>query len=413
MVNIMMALSDILFIIVFSFLSFIFLIVIISKFKNKTYKEIHPNISIIIPSFNEEKNIQACLNSIQNLNYDKNKIETILVDDGSTDDTIKLAKKYKIKIIKQNHLGKTQAVNNGISKAKHEFILTLDADTRVHRDMMKEIIKPFSDEKVAATTGILKVRNKKNIITRFQSIEYDFFSLIRDSFSKTFDNNVWFLGALACYRKSVLKKIGLFKTDTLTEDIDIAMEIRKAEYKNISAPKAIGYTIAPSTIKELYQQRSRWWIGGLQSIFKHKNMFSPKYGIPIMFLFVNQLLWSVYAIVSIPIIIYQVNFWLPYNSNSFIQLFTYLFRWFSLLGPIHVWYKLPSTGFSTFTFFSVSTGTVSAIMLLIAIKEFKSRFNFKNLLAVFFFFPYTIVLNIIILISLIKMRFLKTTFFKK
>ena len=143
-------------------------------------------------------------------------------------------------------------------------------------------------------------------------------------------------------------------------------------------------------------------------------MFSLKYGIPIMFLFINQILWSVYAVISLPIIIYQVNFWLPYNTQNLFQLFSYLFRWFSLLGPIYVWYKIPATGFSTFTFFSVSTGTISALMLLIAMKEFKSKFSLKNLLTVFFFFPYTIILNIIVLISLFRMKFLKgNTFFKK
>jgi len=413
MANVMFILSIILSIAVFIFMSFLFVVVLMATLKKEWYKEFEPKVSIIIPAYNEETRIKNCLDSILASSYKKNKIEIVVVDDGSTDNTLKVLKSYRIKVLKQKHLGKSKALNKGISAAKNEFVLVIDADTRIDKDFIKEIVKPFSDKEVGATTGIIKLSNNKGVLPMFQNVEYGFYNLIRHSFSSLFKNSVWFLGALACYRKKIIKKIGLFKTDSLTEDIDIAMDINRAGYKNISVGKAFGYTNVPTSLKELYKQRARWWIGALQSLFKNRDMLSSKHGISIMFLFKNQIFWSIYAIAYLPLLAYQVNYWLPYNLYSIPAAIIYFVRWFSLWGPLYVLYNLPATGFSAFTFFGVLTGIIVTIMLLIALKRFNYKFNFKNLIAVFFFFPYTIVLNIIILLSLINVNVWKRGFFKR
>ena len=413
MANVMFILSIILSIAVFIFISFLFAVVLMAMLKKERYNEFEPKISIIIPAYNEETRIKNCLDSILASSYKKDKIEIIVVDDGSTDNTPEVLKNYGIKVLKQEHLGKSKALNKGILVAKNEFVLVIDADTKIDKDFIKEVVRPFSDKRVGATTGIIKLSNNKGILPMFQNVEYGFYNLIRHSFSDLFKNSVWFLGALACYRKKIIKKIGLFKTDSLTEDIDIAMDINRAGYKNISVGKAFGYTNVPTSLKSLYKQRARWWIGALQSLFKNRDMFSSKYGIPTLFLFKNQIFWSIYALVYLPLLIYQVNYWLPYNLHSALAITIYLVRWFSLWGPLYVLYKLPTTGFSAFTFFGVLTGIMVTIMLLIALKKFKHKFNFKNLAAIFFFFPYTIVLNIIILLSLINVHIWKKRSFKR
>ena len=401
--------STIVFLLLFLFLLFIFSVVIASKLsKKQSSQKFQPNVSVVVPAFNEEVNIRHCLDSIKKSNYPEEKLEIILVDDGSSDRTAAIAAEYGIKIIKQDHLGKVEALNNGVKAASNEFILAVDADTVLEENCLKEIINPFLDKMVGATNCAIRVKNpNKSVLTMFQNMEYHYNNLIRNSFSQVCKNGIWFFGAVACYRKTSLNKLGLFKKDTITEDMDIAMEMKKNGYKTINVHNAVAYTSAPDNLKELYKQRARWWVGGLQTLVKNKTMFSSKYGISSIFLFINQVFWSIYALISLPLIIYQINYWLPYNSDTFIHLFDYFFRWFSLYGSLWVLYKIPSNGISYLSIFGVLSGILSTLMMFLSIKTFRDRLSVKNTIAIFFYFPYTIVLNIIIILSLFSFKLWK------
>lgn len=406
-----MLFSSVLFAILFAFLLLIFLIVASAFFKKEDdYSDFTPYVSVVIPAYNEEKNIGECINSIKAQNYPQSKIEIIVVDDGSSDKTVEIAKISGAVVFSQLHKGKSEALNLGSKKSSRDFIATIDADTILDKDCLKNLLRPFSDETVGATTGNSIVRNNKNIIELFQSIEYYYNNLIRISFSKVFKESIWFFGALACYKKSVLQKAGFFKTDTLTEDMDIALEISRAGFKAVNVYNASGSTSAPSNLRELYSQRARWWIGTLQALIKNKQLFLSS-SIPLIFLFVNQFWWSFYSFMSIPLIIYQINYWLPYNSSDFLSVFNYFFRWFSLAGPFYVLYKIPEWGISIYNIFGVLSGLISAIMMLSAFRVFKQSINIRYLFGMFFYFPYTIFLNIFIVISLIKWPFCKKRFF--
>ena len=83
-------------------------------------------------------------------------------------------------------------------------------------------------------------------------------------------------------------------------------------------------------------------------------------------------------------------------------MFTYFFRWFSLLGPVYVLYKIPEWGINYWAIFGVLSGIISTIMIIIALRLFKDTSTIRNIAAVFFYFPYTILLNIIIAFSIIR-----------
>ena len=414
MKNLIMIFSSVLFGILFSFLVLVFATFVASRFFSRKYRDFEPKISIVIPAYNEEKNIGECLKSVYNSDYPKNKIELIVVDDGSTDSTLNIVKSHKkARVIGQNHLGKVDALNLGALSSSSDFILTLDADTTLEKYCIRELLKPFSDRRIGATTGNNNVKNKKSLISAFQNVEYHFSNLIRNSFSKVFNNGIWFSGSLACYRKSALEKIGYFKKDTLAEDQDIALEIKKAGYKTLNVNTAFGYTVVPNNLKELYKQRSRWWIGTLQSIVKNKSLFSRKASPSILFLYINQFWWSFYAFLSLPLILYQVNYWLPYNSQTMLSSASYFFRWFTLMGPIYVLYKIPDFGISIYSIFGVLSGIITTVMSIAALRIFKDKISFRNVFVMFFYFPYTIVLNIIILVSLLRHRFWVRSFYIK
>jgi len=198
----------------------------------------------------------------------------------------------------------------------------------------------------------------------------------------------------------------------LAEDQDIALEMKRQGYKTICESTAYGHTIVPSSIRDLYKQRARWWIGTLQSIVKNKKLFSMKASPSILFLFINQFWWSFYAFLSLPLIIYQINYWLPYNTQTIFTTVSYLFKWFSMMGPIYVIYKIPEWGISLYSIFGVLSGIITTILALSALKMF-DKINLKNIFAVFFYFPYTIVLNMIILVSLLRHKFWGKSFYIK
>ena len=414
MKDLIMVLSSALFGILFLFLVFIFSVFIVSVFLNRKRVSFTPKVGVVIPAYNEEKNIDDCLRSIINSDYPKSKLEVVVVDDGSTDSTLKILEKYKkVRVLKQQHIGKVEALNLGVKHCSSDFVVTIDADTMVDAKCIKELLKPFSDLDVGATTGNNIVKNNKLIIGAFQNIEYHFNNLVRNSFSKVFNNGIWFSGSLACYSKMALERAGYFKKDTLAEDQDIALEIKKAGYKIVNVSSAYGYTIVPTKFKEFYKQRSRWWIGTLQAIVKNKTLFSRKASPSILFLYISQFWWSFYAFLSLPLIVYQVNYWLPYNSQDIYSILNYLFRWFSMVGPLYVLYKIPDFGVSVYSIFGVLSGLITTIISLAALRMFKDKIGLKNVFVIFFYFPYTIILNIIILISLLRNKFWGKSFYIK
>ncbi|MFH1331655.1 MAG: glycosyltransferase family 2 protein [archaeon] len=399
----------------FSFIFAIFVIIMVSYFKKVPKPDFSPKISIVIPCYNEEKNIARCLDSIFSSSYPADKFGVVVVDDGSTDSTLKVLrdyqKRHKFKVVSESHKGKSECLNRGVMEAKHDFILTLDADTVLTRDCIHKIVQPFYDDAVGATNGSCLALNNKSFWGIFQGIEYHYNNLIRKSFSDLFNNAIWFFGAFACYRRDVLEKIGYFKKDTLAEDMDTALSLYSKGYRIVNVHDAIVYTKVPSTFLGLFKQRIRWWAGVLMSLNKNKHLFSKKSDPSILFLFFNQYWWSFYAVISFPLIAYQFSYWLPFNMATFFDLFSYTFRWFSLLGPVVVLYMIPEWGISSYSIFGVLSGLLSAFLIVNALYMFNDRLTFRNAFAIFFYFPYTIVLNSIIVISLIRLILPKKRYF--
>ncbi len=399
--SIIMNIAIILFFFVFLMLSTIFIVFVISLFKKKHYKEFQPEASVIIPSYNEEKNIQKCLLSIFNSNYPLQKLEVIVVDDKSTDNTRKIVEKlqtkYDIKILTGQHKGKSEALNLGIKHSTKEYIITIDADTFVEKNFVTQVLKPFADRKVGATNAVALIKNPKTLVENFQAVEYGFNNLIRKSFSELFQNGIWFFGASACFRKDVLMKVGNFRKNVLTEDLDISLRIFDAGYDIITAD-AYSYTEPCRTWAELFRQRLRWFTGGLQCSTKHRKMIR-KASFAVGYLFVEKYFWAFYSVISLPLITYQVFYWMP---KGFFNIVYYIVRWFSIFGPFHVIYMIPQWGLSLSNIFGVSTGIISSILIIAAIIRFNIRINIQKILAIIFYFPYTIFLNLALAFSIIR-----------
>jgi peptidoglycan-N-acetylglucosamine deacetylase len=255
-----------------------------------------PGVSVIVPAFNEEKVVVQTISSLLNQRY-AGELEIVVVDDGSTDDTAAICEEAYgshalVSIYRKANGGKASALNFGIARARHEVVIGLDADTVFDDDTVAELVQPLSNPVVAAVAGNAKVGNRINLVTRWQALEYvTSQNLDRRAFA-LLDCITVVPGAVGAWRRAAVLEVGGFQNDTLAEDQDLTLAMRRAGYSVAYADGAVAYTEAPDTLRGLARQRFRWSFGTLQCAWKHRDaFFRRKYGslgfiaLPNVFLF--------------------------------------------------------------------------------------------------------------------------------
>jgi cellulose synthase/poly-beta-1,6-N-acetylglucosamine synthase-like glycosyltransferase/peptidoglycan/xylan/chitin deacetylase (PgdA/CDA1 family)/spore germination protein YaaH len=241
-----------------------------------------PGVTVLIPAHNEESVIVQTVQSV--LASDLPDIHVIVVDDGSSDRTLELlesnfGKNHSVQIIHQVNRGKAAALNNALSQAGTEFVVTIDADTEIEPDAIRKLMRHFSDPKVGAVAGNVKVGNRSRWLTRWQALEY---ITSQNMEKRAFDllNCITVVpGALGAWRKKAIEAAGGITADTVAEDADLTIAIRRLGWRVTYDEEALAWTEAPETPGQLIRQRFRWTFGTLQSFWKHNDtLFRPKYG---------------------------------------------------------------------------------------------------------------------------------------
>jgi len=239
----------------------------------------YPEVCIIVPCFNEEKTIANTIHSLLNLDYPEDKLEIIIIDDGSTDRTYKRAEKLlkysQVKLFWKENGGKWTALNYGLEKTKAEFVGCLDSDSFVSPQALKLIMAYFVDNEIMVVTPSIKVSNPKNILERVQRIEYLSGIFLRKSLT-FLDSLTVTPGPFSIYRRNVFADIGLFKEGHHTEDMEMAMRLQSRNYRIANAPEACVYTVSPSSFKALYLQRQRWYGGFVKNVWDYRRIFLNK-----------------------------------------------------------------------------------------------------------------------------------------
>lgn len=247
---------------------FIFIFSKKEKMIFKTPKiEKYPSVSVVIPAFNEEKTLARTVEAIKKMVYPK-KNEIIVINDGSTDRTLEVAKRIRgIKIFSQKNKGKASALNLALKKVSGEIFVCVDSDSRPDRMALMNAI-PFFEEGVGSVTTTVLVNNARTWFEKMQQIEYVFVAWSRKIFE--YLNSIYVTpGPMSLYRTGVLKKIGGFDEKNLTEDIEIAWNILNHKYKIKMALNSKVYTNVPSGIRGWWRQRLRWNVGGTQTFVKY------------------------------------------------------------------------------------------------------------------------------------------------
>ncbi|MCF7843743.1 glycosyltransferase family 2 protein [Candidatus Gracilibacteria bacterium] len=348
--------------------------------------EHYPTVTVAVPCWNEEKTLAATLDSLLSLNYPKEKLYIIVVDDGSRDGTFQIAQEYEknnpqqIKALTKSNGGKHTAVNLALAQSKADLFGCLDADSFVSPDSLKIIVSYFNkNNKVMAVTPCMHIRNPKSLIQRMQAIEYLMGIFLRKAFGQLDAIQVT-PGPFSIFRKSVFETIGNYRKAHNTEDYEITLRMHKHHLKIANAHKALVYTIGPATVKGYFFQRLRWVRGFLENSLDYKEIFFKKeYGnfgmftLPVAFTFVFYGLYVAFFMLYI-----FVSHWVGVVE-----------RWLAvgihLRVPIFDLFYFSTT---TITFIGMVMFTMFLLVLYIAniLTDDKQEF-YRNFPIYFFFYP--------------------------
>jgi len=241
-----------------------------------------PFVSIIVAAYNEEKVIAQTISSLLASDYPA--FEIIVVDDGSLDRTSAVARERfgaepRVRLFTKSNGGKAEALNFGLKRAQGEIVVALDADTIFQPETVSALARRFDDPRVGAVAGNAKVGNRINIVTCWQALEYiTSQNLDRRAFA-SLDCITVVPGAVGAWRRELLDRVGGFTSDTLAEDQDLTLRVRRLGYRIGYEERAVAWTEAPDTVRGLAKQRFRWSFGTLQCMWKHRDaLFRPRYG---------------------------------------------------------------------------------------------------------------------------------------
>jgi cellulose synthase/poly-beta-1,6-N-acetylglucosamine synthase-like glycosyltransferase/peptidoglycan/xylan/chitin deacetylase (PgdA/CDA1 family)/spore germination protein YaaH len=239
-----------------------------------------PLVSVLIPCFNEEKVIVASVRRILASAWPK--LEVLVLDDGSADATSRVVAEAfgdepRVRLRRFENGGKARALNRGLAEVRGEIVVALDADTLFPPDTIPKLVRWFGDPSVGAVAGNAIVGNRRNLITRWQALEYVTAQNLERRALAALGAVTVVPGAVGAWRREALEQLGGYPADTLAEDQDLTMAVQRAGWRVEFDPEARAYTEAPETIQGLLKQRFRWSFGTLQCLWKHRAaLFNPE-----------------------------------------------------------------------------------------------------------------------------------------
>lgn len=286
-------------------------------------------ISLLVPAYNEAATIVPSVRSLLTLTYAD--YEIVVINDGSADDTLSVllaafdlepvvrvptsdiptaevrgvyqgVRHQNLTIIDKENGGKADALNAGLNYSRSALFCAMDADTILEPDALARVVRPFlEDASTVAVGGIVRIANgctidagtvedvrlPKNMLARFQVLEYLRAFLAARVGWNTLGGTLIISGAFGAFRRSVVAAAGGFDPTTVGEDMELIVRLhrhcrdRDIPYRIEFIPDPVAWTEAPEKISELGSQRDRWQRGLAQVISRHRRMIAnPKYGVP-------------------------------------------------------------------------------------------------------------------------------------
>jgi len=236
-----------------------------------------PFVSVIVPVYNGERTIESCIKSLLSLDYHPSKLEIIIVDNNSRDNTYKIIQKYPVICLIEDKIQSSYAARNtGINRSRGEIIAFTDSDCIADKDWIIKAVECFEDKGVGCVAGRIEGYSPSNYIEEY---------LKRHGYlcQDTSTLKHWFLPyaqtANAIYRKEVLNEIGFFEDRWVSAgDTDLTWRmLQKTSYKLTYCKDSLIHHVHRSTLKGLFNQRKTWGYGELLLYKKYKiHYFNPE-----------------------------------------------------------------------------------------------------------------------------------------
>lgn len=342
---------------------------------NPHSEDLTPTVTIIVPCFNEEKTVEATVDSILNLDYPRDLLSVILVNDGSTDGTLKALSGFKlhpqVKILDKENGGKHTAVNLALERVNSDLVGCLDADSFVTPEALRKIVPHFNDASVMAVTPSIKVHEPKNILQYIQKTEYSWSIFLRRMLSSMGALYVT-PGPFSIFRTRVFRELGNYRYAHMTEDMEMAMRMQKNHYKIVNSHGAHVYTVTPSNLKDLVKQRTRWTYGFLNNTFDYRGLFLNKnyghFGMFIMPIATVSIFTSLFMVINV------ISNFVSRAWDAVTRFRAVGFNW-KLSFPSFDWYFLNTGALSLIIVTAVG---MTLVILYLSLKLADGKFKFHR-----------------------------------
>jgi len=323
------------------YFGYFFLVFLLARLKGKKpikVEDFTPFISILIPCYNVGAVIDYKIKNTLEIDYSKDKFEIIAVESGSTDDTYvkvsKYAKQDKVKLIRQiKRAGKSSAINEGLEECRGEIIVLTDADAKVEKNAIRELVKNFADPEVGAAVADIIIVSGKSVASKMNHLFYHYLRRKPRIWESELDSVSFCSGHLLAFYKSVVEKID---EDVINDDRYILLKTRSKGYRCICEPLSHAYEADTGDFSSQIEQKRRTTAGVLQGTTRFKSLlFNPKYGffgmfiLPFSFLRVVFLPFLLLLLeILFPIVIWKFlpSHWLFWAAVTIMLLLVYLFN---------------------------------------------------------------------------------------
>lgn len=234
-----------------------------------------PFVSVLVPAHNEAAVIGRSVRAMLRLDYPA--FEVIVVDDGSTDDTLAVLQPLladpRLRLVhKPANEGKAMALNDAVPLSRGEILMCVDADGEPAPQMLRHIVPHFDSARVAAVTGNPRVRNTDTFLARLQAVEFSsIISLLRRA-QRVWGRIVTVSGVVAAFRRNAFLDVGGFSPDMPTEDIELTWKLQRRFYDVRYEPRAVCWMTVPLSWRGLFRQRLRWARGLMQVLRRHRGV---------------------------------------------------------------------------------------------------------------------------------------------